>query len=216
MKRQSLPLLILVSGAFYIFIIPDGPLILNLPFKLIPMWLIIAYAFIQIRGRHSFSSWIILVGLIFCMFGDGLLHWFLIGLSAFLIGHIFYIIGFFKEWRFSLIRVLSIIPIGFYAILIGHLLTESLIENGNDALFIPVCLYTIIISTMAWSAIMTGNKWAITGSVLFVLSDSILAWNRFVSDIPYSSVLIMITYYTAQLFIAHSINFFQKGTNSLD
>lgn len=215
MKRLFLPLLILISSALYIFIIPDVPLLLNLPFKLIPMWLIITYAFIQFRGKGSSTSWIILTGLVFCMFGDGLLHWFLIGLSAFLIGHIFYLIGFFREWQFSLIRVLSIIPIGFYAIFIGHILTESLIENGNSALFIPVCLYTIIISTMAWSAIMTGNKWAITGSILFVISDSILAWNRFVSDIPYSSVLIMTTYYTAQFFIAHSLKFFQKGSNSL-
>ncbi|WP_102273408.1 lysoplasmalogenase [Cytobacillus massiliigabonensis] len=213
MKRLSLPLFILITSALYIFIIPDAPLLFNLPFKLIPMWLIIAYAYIQIRGRHSFTSSIILVGLIFCMFGDGLLHWFLIGLAAFLIGHIFYIIGFFKEWRFSLIRVLSIIPISFYAIFIGHLLTESLIEKGNNALIIPVCLYTIIISTMAWSAIMTGNKWTITGSILFVISDSILAWNRFVFDISYASVLIMITYYTAQFFIAHSIKSFQKGPN---
>ncbi|KOP71631.1 hypothetical protein AMS60_20135 [Bacillus sp. FJAT-21945] len=208
MKRLSLPLLILVSSALYIFIIPDAPLVHNLLFKLIPMWLIITYAFLQFRRNRSFTGWIILAGLLFCLFGDGLLHWFLIGLSAFLIGHIFYIIGFFKEWRFSLIRVLTIIPISFYAIFIGLILTESLIEKGNSALFIPVIVYTIIISAMAWSAVMTGNKWAIAGSILFVISDSILAWNRFVSDIPYASVLIMTTYYTAQFFIAHSIKLF--------
>ncbi|MED3571007.1 lysoplasmalogenase [Cytobacillus praedii] len=210
MKRLSLPLLILITSALYIFIIPDSPLLLKLLFKLIPMWLIMTYAFIQLRGKRSITGWIIITGLLFCMFGDGLLHWFLIGLSAFLIGHIFYIIGFFKEWRFSLIRVLSIIPICFYAMFIGHTLTESLIENGNSALFIPVILYIIIISSMAWSAIMTGNKWAMAGSILFVVSDSILAWNRFVSDIPYSTVLIMTTYYSAQFLIAHSIKFFKK------
>lgn len=58
---------------------------------------------------------------------------------------------------------------------------------------------------MAWSAIMTGNKWAIAGSFLFVLSDSILSWNLFVSDVPQSSLLIMSTYYTAQFLIAHSL-----------
>lgn len=210
MKKLFLPLLILITSALYIFIIPDEPLLRNLLFKLIPMWLIMTYAFKPLRENRSFTSWIILIGLLFCMFGDGLLHWFLIGLSAFLIGHIFYIIGFFKEWRFSLIRVLSIIPISFYAIFIGRILAESLSEKGHNTLIIPVILYTMIISAMAWAAIMTSNKWAIAGSILFVISDSILAWNRFVSDIPYSSVLIMTTYYTAQFFIAHSIKLFQK------
>ncbi|MCH1626011.1 lysoplasmalogenase [Ferdinandcohnia quinoae] len=210
MKRLSLPLLIFVSSVLYIFIIPDEPLLFKLTFKLIPMWLIITYAFIHYRENRSFTSKMIVTGLIFCMFGDGLLHWFLIGLSAFLLGHIFYIIAFFKEWHFSLIRVLSIIPIGFYAIFIGNRLTSSLIEGGNITLLIPVIAYLIIISIMAWSAIMTNNRWAIMGSILFVISDSILAWNRFVSDVPYSAILIMTTYYTAQFFIAKSIIFFQK------
>ncbi|MFP3472641.1 lysoplasmalogenase family protein, partial [Micrococcus sp. SIMBA_144] len=54
-------------------------------------------------------------------------------------------------------------------------------------------------------AIMTGNKWAISGSLLFVLSDSILSWNMFVAAIPYSDVLIMSTYYSAQFLIAGSL-----------
>ncbi|WP_313800040.1 lysoplasmalogenase [Cytobacillus sp.] len=210
MKKLFLPLLILSTSALYIFIIPDEPLLRNLLFKLIPMWLIMTYAYKRLQENRSFTSRILLTGLLFCMFGDGLLHWFLIGLSAFLIGHIFYSIGFFKEWRFSLIRASSIIPISFYAIFIGRILAESLSEKGNNDLIIPVILYTMIISAMAWAAVMTGNKWAIAGSLLFVISDSILAWNRFVSDIPYSSILIMTTYYTAQFFIAHSLTFFQK------
>lgn len=210
LKRLTLPLLIFVASTVYIFIIPDDPFLLKLLFKLIPMWLIITYAILQLRKNRSKTGWIILTGLVFSMFGDGLLHWFLIGLSAFLIGHIFYIIGFFKEWRFSFVRTLSIIPIGLYAILIGNVLVSSLSEKGNSTLLIPVILYIIIISLMAWSAIMSGNKWAMAGSILFVISDSILAWNRFVSDVPYSSVLIMTTYYTAQFLIAHSLKYFRK------
>lgn len=212
LKRFILPLLIFVSSVVYIFIIPDDPFLLKLFFKLIPMWLIITYGILHLRKNRSKTSWIILTGLVFSMFGDGLLHWFLIGLSAFLIGHIFYIIGFFKEWQYSFIRVLSIIPIGIYSILIGNVLVGALSEKGNSTLLVPVILYIIVISLMAWSAIMSGNKWAMVGSILFVISDSILAWNRFVSDVPYSSVLIMTTYYTAQFLIAHSLQYFKKSS----
>lgn len=214
MNRFILPLLILVTSVLYIFIIPDDPFLLKLLFKLIPMWLIITYAILQIRHNRSKTSWIILTGLVFSMFGDGTLHWFLIGLSAFLIGHIFYIIGFFNEWRFSFIRALSIIPIGIYGILIGNVLVSNLSEKGNSTLLVPVILYIIVISLMAWFAIMSGNKWAMVGSILFVVSDSILAWNRFVSDVPYSSVLIMTTYYTAQFCIAHSLKYFKKASTT--
>ncbi|WP_311280639.1 hypothetical protein [Peribacillus simplex] len=34
------------------------------------------------------------------MLGDGLLIWFVLGLSAFLIGHLFYISAFFRLWTF--------------------------------------------------------------------------------------------------------------------
>lgn len=58
---------------------------------------------------------------------------------------------------------------------------------------------------MAWVAILTGNRWAAAGSLLFVASDTVLAWNMFVEAVPYSGVLIMTTYYGAQLLIARSL-----------
>ncbi|MDQ6597861.1 lysoplasmalogenase family protein [Bacillus salipaludis] len=61
---------------------------------------------------------------------------------------------------------------------------------------------------MCWTGFLSQNIWAIIGSILFVLSDSILSWNLFVSEIPYSDILIMTTYYTAQFLIAHSLRLF--------
>ncbi|MEI0736025.1 lysoplasmalogenase family protein [Paenibacillus sp. JTLBN-2024] len=43
------------------------------------------------------------------------------------------------------------------------------------------------------------------GALLFIASDSFLSWNMFVSDIAYSDVLIMGTYYVAQFLLAGSI-----------
>lgn len=205
MKKKLLPILILFMGFIYIFIIPDEPVLVNIAFKIIPMLLILYYAFInKLAGTGKYSI-IILIGLFFCMLGDGLLYWFVIGLTAFLIGHLFYIGGFLTRWDFSLARFLSIIPVAIYAIIIGHRLVTSIQNDSEHGLIIPVILYITVISLMFWSAMMTGNKSAIFGSALFIVSDSVLAWNKFVSEILYSGEIIMITYYTAQFLIARSL-----------
>lgn len=215
MILYRLPLLILVMGLLYIFIIPDEPLILKLFFKLIPMVMIIYYAIIQLPKRKSHTHLLIIIGLFFSMIGDATLHWFVIGLTAFLIGHIFYLAAFFTRWNFSWIRFILIVPIIGYGIFMAGKFMDALNQNGNEALIIPVLAYITAISLMALSAIMTGNKWAITGSVLFVISDSVLAWNMFISPVNYSGVLVMTTYYGAQFLIAQSLASIVRGSNRI-
>src|SRR5690625_7254738 len=86
--------------------------------------------------------------------------------------------------------MLSIIPLLLFGLFIWYRLVESLRLDANDSLIIPVIIYILAIMTMCWLAMMTNNIWAIIGSVLFVISDSILAWNKFVSVIDFADVLI--------------------------
>ncbi|MEC5423925.1 lysoplasmalogenase [Virgibacillus sp. C22-A2] len=215
MPTNRLPMLILVMSLLYIFIVPPEPFIFKLFFKLIPMTMIILYAVRQSPKKKSLTHWLIIIGLFFSIIGDGTLHWFVVGLTAFLIGHLFYTVGFLTQWKFSMIRFGMILPIGVYGFYIGRELLASLNSTGNEGLMIPVLLYIITISLMAWSAIMTGNKWATLGSLLFVVSDSILAWNMFVAPVNFSGELIMITYYSAQFLIAHSLWSIVKGSNRI-
>lgn len=203
--KKYLPLSILFFGIIYIFLIPSEPISLKILFKLIPMLLIIYYAFSQKPYLSSKYRTLIITGLTFCMIGDGTLIWFVVGLSAFLIGHLFYTAGFIVNWNYSHIRMVSLIPIGVYAFFMCTNLVHALGDNGQDNLTMPVIAYTVAISTMVFTAIMTGNKWAIAGSVLFIISDSILSWDLFVESIQYSNELIMITYYCAQFLIAKSL-----------
>lgn len=205
MKKFWLPALILIMSLLYIFVIPSDPHIVKILFKLIPMWLIILFAYLQFPIAKKRYHWLLLIGLFFCMLGDGLLQWFVVGLSAFLIGHLFYMSAFLNRWHFSKLRVLTIAPIALFGIFMGSEIVQALIKDNNESLIVPVVLYITVISLMTWSAIMTGHKWAIIGSVLFTISDSILSWNLFVSDITYSGTLIMTTYYAAQFCIAYSI-----------
>lgn len=205
MMLYRLPLMILTTGLLYIFIVPDEPFLFKLFFKLLPMGIIIYYAYTMLPKEKNKTHWLIMAGLLFCTVGDGTLHWFLIGLSAFFVGHVFYVIGFFTKAKFTKWRVAAIVPISIYGIVYGMQLIPALQANGDDALVIPVAAYIVIISLMLWSAVLTGNMYAGLGSLLFVISDSILAWNMFVSSVGSWSPLIMITYYGGQFLIATSL-----------
>ncbi|GLX69955.1 lysoplasmalogenase [Paenibacillus glycanilyticus] len=205
--NKIMPALILLTGLLYIFIIPAEPHAVKLIFKAIPMILIIAYAYLQPAGNGKRFQTILLAGLIFCVLGDVTLDNFIVGLSAFLIGHLFYLSGFFGQWTFSFWRLVTIVPIGAYAVYIGFELLDALSKSGDDGLKIPVLVYVTAISLMGWAAIMSGNAWAIAGAMLFMASDSILAWNKFISDVANSDILIMTTYYAAQFCIATCIGF---------
>ncbi|MNH46089.1 YhhN-like protein [compost metagenome] len=52
------------------------------------------------------------------------------------------------------------------------------------------------------------------GAILFTISDSVLSWNMFVSDITHSGIYIMTTYYSAQFCIAYSLK--TLGAQSLN
>ncbi|NQX63071.1 lysoplasmalogenase [Paenibacillus qinlingensis] len=204
MKRW-LPMAILLTSALYICEFRPEHQAFKLLFKLIPMWLILYYAYSHMPLAKNRIHWLMLTGLFFGMLGDGLIMYeFVIGLAAFLIGHLFYTTAFLVQWRFSWLRFSSIIPIAIYSIMMGRELVISLMAQNNAGLVVPVLFYIIVISLMGWSAIMTGNRWAVIGSFLFLISDSILSWNLFVSPVFFADILIMTSYYSAQFIIARS------------
>lgn len=214
MKTKWLPWAILFFGLLYIFFIPEEPVGIKITFKIIPMLLIILFAIQNQVDREFKYPWMIIMGLVFCMLGDGLLIWFVVGLTAFLIGHLFYTGGFLSRWSFSWLRFLTILPISIYSLYMGRELVKALQTSEQLALIIPVCFYIIVISMMLWSAIMTANIFAIIGSALFVISDSVLSWNMFISDITYAGEIIMVTYYTAQFLIGKSLSVTSKDNIS--
>lgn len=58
--------------------------------------------------------------------------------------------------------------------------------------------YTVIISTMLLMGLLQRSSLYALGAILFVFSDFILAWNRFVEPVPYRNYLVLGTYYMAQ------------------
>lgn len=149
------------------------------------------------------------VGVIFCLAGDVflMLPWdlFIFGLLAFLLGQISYVIGFSTSAPYlNLWGLFLIIMLGLYMGWLFPILTRSLIEQGRTKLKIPVLIYSIVISAMVYSALMTWSRpgWtavaALAGSIgalAFFTSDSILAWDRFVMPLSHSRLKTMIFYH---------------------
>lgn len=159
----------------------------------------------------GFKKWI-LAALLFSWMGDVLLLFqqndplfFLLGLSAFLIAHVSYIVFFhqvrIKEKIKSNVWLLLIVVI-YYAALI------TVLSPFLGDMKLPVRIYGIVISFMfmlAMHMLFIKNKiagqWMMIGALLFVISDSALAINKFYQPFEIANVLIMLTYGLAQLFI---------------
>ncbi|XP_059521063.1 lysoplasmalogenase TMEM86B isoform X2 [Myotis daubentonii] len=70
-------------------------------------------------------------------------------------------------------------------------------------LMLPVSAYVLTLSTMLWRGLARGGS-ARWGTLLFAASDSLLAWHTFIQPLAHGRLLIMYTYYAAQLFITLS------------
>lgn len=154
-------------------------------------------------GALAFS----LLGDILLMFVNKSEHFFTLGLVAFLTAHILYIFVFLKR------RNTDKKPYIFSFILLvyGGLLFYLLKNNLGDML-IPVIVYMIVILTMASTAYLRKENvpnesyiLVCIGAILFMISDSLLALNKFYEPLPFSNISIMFTYAIAQLSIVFGL-----------
>lgn len=204
MTRKVLTLLFFGLGIYYVFFFQTIDPSLKMVFKLLPMLLLIVLAFttkVQLKAPYY---WLVSIGLIFCSIGDYTLQWFIVGLSFFLTGHIFYIFA-FRSTNVAKTPLYAKIVLIVYGLFMLVWIVGSLFQKGDTILAIAVVAYISVILTMGWTSFRTGSNYAIIGAVLFITSDSILATNRFMFDVPYAHELIMFTYYGAQFFLMLSI-----------
>lgn len=204
MIQKLLIAAITMMGIIYIFFIPSDPVGFKIFMKLIPMALIILLAVSMPSLVSSTFKRIIIMGLFICMIADGVIYWFLAGLVTFFVGHIFYIFAFRHAARQPVPKPVAVLLI-LYGAGMSIWIAGSQFAIGENVLGVAIIAYIFIILLMGWMAIRTRLKLAITGAVLFMLSDSVLAINRFVYEIPFRDAIVMITYYGAQVFIAASI-----------
>jgi alkylglycerol monooxygenase len=141
-----------------------------------------------------------LAGDVFLML-DGL---FIPGLVAFLLAHLAYIVLFRQGTRWWPVRPVLAGCLAYAALMVAVLWIGGLPPGLRG----PVAVYALVISLMAAQAI--GRAWlqrdrasvlVAAGAVAFVISDTLLALNRFVSPLPASAVWVLGSYYAAQCLI---------------
>lgn len=153
------------------------------------------------------------LGAVFCLAGDVFLmvprDMFIFGLLAFLLGHVCYVVGLNNIAPYiNLLGGFLIVILGFYLWWLYPKLAKGLIIKGEKGLKIPVLIYSLVISLMVYSALMTWTRpgWSEAaalsvsiGAVLFYASDSMLAWDRFLKPLSHARLRVMSTYHLGQI-----------------
>jgi uncharacterized membrane protein YhhN len=149
-------------------------------------------------------SWL---GDVFLLFDKRYKSFFIYGLAAFLTAHVFYIIYFLRIRAFNRPEKLPNALI-FTAIAAYMLVLFAFIAPNVNDLLVPVAIYALVISAMLAASLaafdfrkQNSGKICVAGTLLFIVSDSILAINRFAAPFEYASVFVMLTYALAQLLI---------------
>lgn len=161
-----------------------------------------------------------LMALFFSLFGDIFLMFtnysgpfFMLGLCSFLIAHLMYILVFSKQkGNTNFISIFSIVIIAFATGLF------SLISKNLEELLIPVVLYILVIMVMVIFAYLRKGAvdyfsftLVLLGALFFLVSDSLIALNKFYNPLAYPKISIMITYAIAQYCIV--IGFLKNKNN---
>ena len=177
---------------------------------LIPaLWLLLYLTKSTVPGKNLlltglFFSWL---GDVFLLFENKHALFFIFGLVSFLTTHIFYIV-FFIRIQSEKTSMLKKQPILIALVLAyGITLVWQLYPHLGD-LKLPVMVYAAIICSMLLCSLhifLKVNKKAaafyLLGAAAFVVSDSLLAINKFYQPFAYAGVFIMLTYCAAQFFI---------------
>ena len=176
-----------------------------------PLAMLLAIVFVAYRADFAWARgrffMYLLAALVFSLAGDVFLmlsgH-FIAGLVSFLVAHLFYI-ALFKQgtaWfpsRKALVATLAV----------GASMYAFLWSGLAPALRGPVAAYVLVIALMAAQAIgraaVLRDKAAVgaaIGACFFMLSDSLLATNKFAFVLPMAPLWVLGTYYVAQILIA--------------
>lgn len=166
---------------------------------------VIAVALVLGGGDSAAGRWL-LVALVFGLLGDIALlddsiDRFQVGVYAFLVGHLAYVVCFgvlglpLPGWAWA----------GLFALAVALVTTRDVVPAthrlAGARVSAPVAVYSLVIGAMLVCAWFTGEPWIAVGATVFVTSDTILSVDRFVRPIPHARLALMVTYQVGQALI---------------
>lgn len=201
---KFLLLISLVAGTVFFFTRPFEPYTGSVIVKALGCTPLALFALRTLKDRDGL---VLGTSLIFSVGGDVFLglnreDFFVFGLGSFLIAHLFYIFLFIRSMPIRLnTSPLQKVGAGVLILYSVAMLAWMLPSLGDLA--IPVVIYIGVITVMGVSALLAGFRtpWVLIGSVLFILSDSVIAINKFKLELAAAPYLIWGMYYTGQYLI---------------
>ena len=148
----------------------------------------------------------LLVALVFGLAGDvallsDSLPRFRMGLLAFLVGHLAYLVCFallgltVPAWSWIGVAVLAA------ALWATRAVVPATHRLDGWALSVPVAVYSVVIGAMLLFAWFTGAPLVALGATVFVVSDATLSVDRFVRPVTHARLVLMVTYHVGQALI---------------
>jgi uncharacterized membrane protein YhhN len=203
MKIRARALYAILALAF-IATLPYSPYEGSFALKVFPILLLFGavVASAPFRGK-----WLLVAAVVFSGAGDVILDLtfqgnFIAGLVSFLTAHIFYVALFLSGAAVRRNMILpTVLAVAFPAAMAAFLWPHL------GQMQLPVAVYIGVISSMLVTSLHRSrlNFTVIAGAIAFVISDSVLALNKFYSPFPWARYAIMATYYLAQYLIVTGV-----------
>lgn len=144
-------------------------------------------------------AWFV-VAFVFGLLGDVFLlgpeRLFPAGLGSFLIGHLAAIVGLLVAGVDAAWFVVGLVVATLVCGLVGRRVVAG---AARHSLGVPVVAYLGALGTMGALAVGTGHALAGAAGLLFVASDGLLGWDKFVARVRWSRPAVHVTYHAAQL-----------------
>ncbi len=181
-------------------------------FKPLLMPALLLYFYFAVPIKKTPITKILIASLIFSFLGDVFLmlpfDGFVLGLGSFLIAHVLYVIAFWKENSgFKDTKIVTILT-RFMILLFPAAILFGEMQKNLGELMLPVVIYILVIECMGLTAWLRReyqslNAYFLTflGALLFIFSDSTIAFNKFIQPFDFANVVIMVTYIGGQFLI---------------
>ncbi len=179
--------------------------------KPLTMVVLIGAAVSLLQGHPAATCAFTLAALVLSLAGDVFLmvrrEMFVAGLASFLLAHLAYVVAFNRSAPPLVATAVGVAIVLAAGVPLFLRMARSMTASGNRTLIGPVAAYFVAIGAMVVSAVATAGRpeWdaghaalAIAGAALFMASDSMIGWDRFVAPFRNARVAIMVTYHVAQ------------------
>jgi uncharacterized membrane protein YhhN len=161
----------------------------------------------SLGAPDSAAGWWLLAALALSLVGDIALlsdsdPRFVVGLGSFLVAHLAFMVAFahlgMPRADLGLVGLALVVVM---TVVVGRRVVPAARAEGGPALAGAVTAYMTVIGAMVVTAWVTGHPLVALGATVFMVSDAVLALDRFVGARRFGSLAVMVTYHLGQVLI---------------